>query len=95
MFGLGLLQNGNVRVRIFPERKEILVRGSCFSLISRQCVDPAQLQMRQCAYGIQSHKPSMIENLLKLGGSSSALSAATYAYDAAAGVAFPFLREGE
>lgn len=54
--------------------------------------------IRQCSPPAVLDDASMIENLLKLGGSSSALSAATYAYaefDAAAGVAFPFLREGE
>jgi hypothetical protein len=32
---LGLSEDGDVGVSVFPERKEILVGGSCFGLISR------------------------------------------------------------
>lgn len=35
VFGLSLLEDGNVRVRIFPERKEILIGRSGFGLIAR------------------------------------------------------------
>ena len=34
VFGLSPFQNGNVRVRIFPERQEILVGGFRFGLIT-------------------------------------------------------------
>ncbi len=35
VFGFGLLQNGDVRVRIFPERKEILIGGIRLGLITQ------------------------------------------------------------
>ena len=68
MFGLGLLQNGNVRVRIFPERKEILIGGFRFGLITRHCVSPAQLEARQCADGMAENDASVVENLLEFRG---------------------------
>jgi len=60
VLGLGLLQNGNVRIRIFPEREEILIGGFRFGLITRQCVSPTQLQMRQYADGIADHGAAVI-----------------------------------
>src|SRR5580700_3197506 len=62
---LGLLQDGDVGVSVFPERKEILVGGSCFASISRECVGSAQLQVRQCADGIAEHDPSVVDNFLE------------------------------
>jgi hypothetical protein len=44
VFGFGLFQNGNVRAHIFPERKEILIGGFRFGLITRQCISSVQLQ---------------------------------------------------
>jgi hypothetical protein len=46
---LGLLQDGDVGVGIFPERKEILVGGAGLRVVSRQNVRSADLQVRQRA----------------------------------------------
>jgi len=73
VFGLGLLQNGNVRVRIFPERKEILIGGFRFDLITLQCVSPAELQVCQSANRIANNESSMIENLLEFRSGLDAL----------------------
>src|SRR5271169_177600 len=59
ILGFGLLEDRDVRVRIFPERKEVLIGRSCLGVITRQRVSPAQLQVRQCAYGITDHESSV------------------------------------
>jgi len=64
VLGFGLLKDRDVRVRIFPERKEILIGGFRFGLITRQCVSPAQLQVRQCADGIADHDPAELHRVV-------------------------------
>ena len=73
VFGPGLLQNRNVRVRIFPERKEILIGGFRFGLIARQRVGPAELHVCKCANGIAEHDTPMIENFLEFRNGLDAL----------------------
>ena len=73
VFGLGLLQNGNVRVRIFPESKEILIGGFCPGLITRKHVSPAELDVCQSTNGIADNNTSVIENFLEFPGGVGAL----------------------
>jgi hypothetical protein len=73
VFCFGLLQEGDVRVGVFPERGEVLVGALGFALVSRQNVGPAQFQVRQCADGLTPDDAGVIENLLKLSGSCGAL----------------------
>jgi hypothetical protein len=70
---LGLLQNGNVGIGVFPESEEILVGSPCLSSVSRQQVRPRQFQVRECTDGFVHNETGMIENLLELSGSSGAL----------------------
>src|SRR3984957_20214849 len=47
VLGFGLLQDRVVRVGVFPQREEILIRRARLGLIAGNCVGPPQLQMRQ------------------------------------------------
>jgi hypothetical protein len=51
----GLFEDGNIGIGVFPEDKEILIRGSRPGVFSRDCVCPAQLQVRQYTDGIADH----------------------------------------
>ena len=44
---LGLLQDGDVGVGVFPECEEVLVGNFCFLSVSRQHVSSAELKMRE------------------------------------------------
>src|ERR1700704_3437534 len=47
----GLLQDRNVRISVFPEGEEILIRGAGFGGVPGDGVGATQLEMRQCADG--------------------------------------------
>ncbi len=68
VFRLGLFEDRDVRVGVFPKGEEILVGTLCFGLISRQDESSAQLQARQCAYGVADNDPAVIENFLEFRG---------------------------
>ena len=70
---LGLLQNRNVRVCIFPERKEILIGGFRLGLVTRQCLSPAESHVRESANRIADHDPAVIENFLEFRSGLGAL----------------------
>ena len=73
VFRLGLLENWDIWVGIFPEGQKILIRSARFDIIVRQRICAAKSQMRQRAgYEIHDH-PRVIENLLKLGGGGRTL----------------------
>ena len=61
---LGLLEDRDVRVSVFPERKEFLIGRLRLSFISRQSVSPGQLQMRQCADGFVQQEGQVLEEIL-------------------------------
>ena len=67
VLGLGLFQNGNIWVRIFPQSEEILTRGFCFGHFSRESLRSAQLQVRQRTNWIANDNAEMVKNLLELG----------------------------
>src|ERR1039457_2081358 len=73
VFPLGLLEDRDVGVGVFPDVEEILVGSLCLGLVSRQNEGSAKLQMRHCAYGIADNDPAVIENLLKFRGGFGAL----------------------
>ena len=70
---LGLLQDGNVGVGVFPEREEILICGSGFGGVALQHVGAGEAEMRECADGFVQHNPAMVEDFLELGGGFAAL----------------------
>jgi hypothetical protein len=41
VFGLGLLEDGNVGIGVFPEREEILIGGAGFRGVALQCIGAA------------------------------------------------------
>jgi len=81
---LGFLQDGDVGVGVFPEREEIFVGGECpytgsigIRSLRRsrlQGVGTSRSQMRQCSRPAVPDNAAVGKNLLKLGGSSAALS---------------------
>jgi hypothetical protein len=73
IFVLGLLQDGDVRVSVFPESKEILKRGASFYGIALQYIGTGEAEMGQRADGFVQHNPAMVENFLELGCGWSAL----------------------
>src|SRR6266852_2668932 len=84
VLGFRLLQDGDVGVGVLPEGEEILVGGErpdAGSIGIRalrgsrlQGVGTSHSQMRQRSRPAVPDDPAVLENLLKLGGSSTALS---------------------
>jgi hypothetical protein len=66
VFRLGLLEDRDVGVGVFPEAKEILVGSLGLGLISGQDKRSAELQVRQRTDGIGGDDPAMTQNFLKL-----------------------------
>src|SRR5205809_695237 len=62
VFRLGLLEDRDVGVGVFPESEEILICSLCPGLISRHSERSAELQVRQCADGIADNDSAVIEN---------------------------------
>src|SRR5678815_4841422 len=65
VFRLGLREDRDVGVGVFPQSEEILVGGLRLGQISGLRERSTQLQKRQCAYGIRADDPTMTEDLLK------------------------------
>ena len=63
---LGLLQDGDVRVAVFPERKEILIRREGPGSVGLQGVGASKTEMGQRPQGKIHHTSGMIRQLLKL-----------------------------
>ena len=73
IFRLSLLQNGDFRIGILPQREEILISGFCLCCVSGQNIGSPQLQARQNSDRIASHDSPMIDNLLELRAGFGAL----------------------
>ena len=73
VFRLGLLEDRDVWVGVFPKSQEILIGSLGLGLIFRQSQRSAQLHVRQCAYGIADHNPAMTQNLLEFRGGCGSL----------------------
>lgn len=73
VFRLGLPEDRNAGVGVFPEREEILIGDLRLSFLSRQDKRSAELQVRKGAYGIGYNDSGVIEKLLKLRGGFGAL----------------------
>ena len=63
---LGLLQDGDVGVGVFPEGKEVLVSGAGTFFVATHRLRSAQLQVRECAQHEVLHDAAMVNELLKL-----------------------------
>ena len=65
VFRLGLFEDGDVRVGIFPEGEEILIGVFGLGRVARDNVRSAQLQVRQGAYRIGENDAAVIQDFLK------------------------------
>ena len=63
-----MLQDWDVRVRVLPQGKEILVCSLCLNSLPRHRVRSPDLQSRQCANRVVNSDPGVVEDLLELGG---------------------------
>lgn len=63
---VGTLQKRKLRIGFPPSRKESLIGSLRLAPVYGKHEHSSQLQVRQHTYGIQSHNPALIENLLKL-----------------------------
>ena len=59
---LGLFQNGDVGVGVFPEGEEVLVGSFCSASVSIHRVGAAELEMREYADGLIQHDAPMVED---------------------------------
>src|SRR5579863_452897 len=70
---LGLFQDGDIRVGVFPQGEEVLISGSRFCDVALHGIRSTQLEMSQYADGIPDHYAGVIQNFLKFPGRLSTL----------------------
>ena len=73
VLGLGLLQDGDVGVGVFPESEEFLIGRFRFRRIARHGIGATDLKMRQRSGHKVSHDAPVIQQLLELGGCRGAV----------------------
>ena len=64
---LGLLQDGDVGVRVFPGCEEILVGGAYLDVVFLEHISASGAEVGQWVQGAQDIDTAMIENFLVLG----------------------------
>src|SRR5580658_1028209 len=64
VFRLGLPEDWDVGVSVFPKGKEILVGSPGLGLIPRHSVGSAEMQVGERTYGIGQNDSAMVENFL-------------------------------
>ncbi len=89
---LGLLQHGNFRIGIFPQGQEVFVSGQrphagsvgigSLQGFGLQRIGAGQAQACQCAGPAVGHNAAVIEDLMKLAGSGTALFARQVSFPA-------------
>src|SRR5215471_7595201 len=62
----GLLQDGDVRVGVLPQREEIVIGGFCFGNVTLHGVGTCEAEMGESAQRKIQNNAAMVENLLKL-----------------------------
>ena len=68
-FGLGLLKNSEVCVGVFPKSKEFGISGFCLGGIALQSIGSREAQAGERSDWVVEDDSSVLEDLLKLGGS--------------------------
>src|ERR1700687_2908773 len=63
---LGLLEDGDVGVGVFPEGEEVLVRSFRFGGFALHEFGASETKMRECPDGFVYYNSAMVENFLKL-----------------------------
>ena len=64
VFRLRLQQDGDVRVRVFPQREEILIGSLGIGGVTPHGIGSADLEMRECSDGSVGHNSAMVEDFL-------------------------------
>ena len=72
VLGVGLLEDGNVGVGVFPESEKILVTGPRFGGVSGYRVGATETQVCQRADRLIQDNPRMVENLLEFSSTAVA-----------------------
>jgi hypothetical protein len=67
VFGFGLLEDGNIRIDVFPEGQEFLIRLAGLGGIALQDGRASQTQIGENADGLVLYDTGIIDDLLKLG----------------------------
>jgi len=62
VLGLGLLEDGDVGVGIFPEGQEILVSGAALASVPCQAIGAGQTEMRQGTDGLVRNHTGVVDN---------------------------------
>jgi hypothetical protein len=65
VLSLGLLQDGDVGVGVFPEREEIFVGGLGFGGVTLQSISAGETEAGECATHEVSHQSAVVDELLK------------------------------
>src|SRR5215469_15508887 len=73
VFDFGLLQDGNVGVRVFPEREKIAVGSAGIGGVALDSVGASEAEMRQRPDGFVKRNSAMVEDFLELSGRLAAL----------------------
>src|SRR5712691_7432948 len=63
---LGLLQDGNVGIGVFPESEEVLVSGAALCSVAGEGVGAGEAEMGESAQREVQHDAAMVEELLEL-----------------------------
>ena len=66
IFPLGLLQDRNIAIGIFPECEKVLVCGASLIDIAFHRIGAGKAQVRERANWIVQHDAAMVDNLLEL-----------------------------
>src|SRR6266478_2770072 len=66
VFGFGLLEDGDVRVSVFPKREEILVGSASFGLVPGERVSAGDAEVGQGANDFVRNDTGTSKNFLKL-----------------------------
>src|ERR1700686_625864 len=70
---LGLLQDGAVGVGVFPEREEILIRGTGLGSVVLQHIGAGQAEMSECSNCFVLHNTALVKDFLELNRGFAAL----------------------
>src|SRR5215469_13428522 len=73
MLRLGLFENRNVLVGVFPEREEVLIGGLCLGGVALQHISATEAEMGKRTDRLVQDESAMVEDLLELGGSLATL----------------------
>src|ERR1051326_3593549 len=71
--GLGLLQDGNVRIGVFPQREEVLIGRTRFGSVALECIGTGESEASKSACGEIQDDSRMCNDFLEFSGRLFAL----------------------